>query len=568
MPGFVDDVHMGNGLPFAYLGLVRGGVALRDGLLPAQAPWPGIDAIRAPLAWYDSSSVVIGEDAGWQGFSSSLVQLRVHAVPRREGKPRAAFTYVNGGSGVDRNGLLLQRGSSTGWLRGGALEESRDGTGLLGRSGQHVWFLDLGSQRGRQTWSAVFSQRGAANTTRRVEKPSGLSPFLPPWTGFEEAGHSQSGALAWGWEHEQQRVHATLSRARDRSESYQSQSAAFRDTLFLFSEREGQQNTFELSAERGPAGRTTGVRLELVQAQVERFGDFFNSPFPVDWKQRSVWLAARTQRPLAGAALELQLGAGAQSSAAVRRERVQIAPSAVMRWRRGDGELRLHGGRFVSPVWSDLGPGVQPFVQDSWVGGVSVSKGKSERQWAELGVLTSSTGSRALLQRWPIRELSLRYGWTPEPVRVGDAQLTLALGSRRGSFGVDGSGFVRIRPLGGQTSQPDPAVGARGGVEGGFHAFSGDLGVTLRLEAAWVGERENESLPEYFVRPRPLAGYATYGGTLAITLGDARLAFRAHELEDRLHPQAWSDVSSDFPGTPALGAGRQYRLELAWPFFN
>ncbi|MEQ1832911.1 MAG: hypothetical protein ABL977_07625 [Candidatus Eisenbacteria bacterium] len=566
MPGFVDDVHMGNGLPFAYMGLVSGGVTLRDGLLPAQAPWPGIDAIRAPLAWYDTTAVVVGEDGGWHGFGAALVQLKAVAPLRREGKPRAAFTWANGSSGVDRNGLLLQRGNADGWLRGGALEESRDATALLGRSGQHVWFMDLGRTRGAHTWSVQFSQRGMANTTRRVVDFSDLSPFLPPYAGFEEAGHSQSGGAGWSYDEGTLHARAALKRARDRRESYES--AAFSDTLYLFSEREAQQNTIELEAEAGPPGHTRGVRLELTQAQVERFGDFFNSPEPTDAKQRTVWLATRATRPMLGASLELQLGAGYHSAAAARSSRFQVAPSAVMRWQEGDRTLRLHAGRFVSPVWSDLAFGVAPFVQDSWVGGADVSAGSRARQWVELGGLATSTGGRALLRREPIRELSLRFGWQPEPVRVQDAMVTLAAGVRRGPFGLDGSGFARVRPLGGQTSQPDPAVGARGALETGFRLFSGDLGIQLRLEAGWVGERDNESLPEYFVQPRPLAGYATFGGVLAVTLGDARLAFRAQNLEDEPHPQTWSDPSSDFPGTAAVGSGRQYRLELAWPFFN
>ena len=566
MPGFVDDVHMGNGLPFAYMGVVSGGVTLRDGLMPAQAPWPGIDAIRAPLAWYDTTAVVVGEDAGWQGFGASLVQLKAIAPHRRQGKPRAAFTLANGSSGIDRNGLLLQRGNADGWLRGGALAESRDATALLGRSGQHVWFMDLGTTRGAHTWSANFSQRGMANTTRRVRDINDLSPFLPPWAGFEEAGHSQSGGVGWNFDEGTRHVRAALKRARDRRESYES--AALSDTLFLFSEREAQQNTFELEAEQGAAGHTRGVRLELTQAQVERFGDFFNSPQPTDAKQRTAWLAARATQPLLGASLELQLGAGYTSAPAVHSSRLQVAPSAVMRWGEDTRTLRLYAGRFVSPIWSDLAFGVAPFVQDAWVGGADVSAGTRERQWIELGGLATSTSGRALLQRFPIRELSLRYGWQPEPGRVNDAMATIAAGVRRGPFGLDGSGFARVRPIGGQTSQPDPAVGARGAVEADFRLFSGDLGIQVRLEAGWVGERDNESLPEYFVRPRPIPGYATYGGLLAITLGDARLAFRAQDLEDESHTQVWTDPSSDFPGTPAVGSGRQYRLELAWPFFN
>ena len=564
-PGFADDAHMGNGLPLTYLGLAAGGVTLRDGLLPAQSPWPGVDEIRVPLAWYDSSAVVVGEDAGWQGFSAALVQLRTFATPRREGKPRAAFTFVNGSSGVDRNGLMLQRGTADGWLRGGALAEAREGTGLLGRSGQHLWFLDYGTRRGPHTFSAVFSQRGSAATTRRVFDPFDFSPFLPPWAGFEEAARSESGALSWHWERGGQRLSAALRRSHDHRESYQSPTT---DTLFLFSERDAQQNTFELEAARGRPGRETGLRLELTRAQVERPGDFFNSALPSDAHQRTAWLAARASRPLLGAALELQLGAGYASAAGVAAERWQAAPSAVLRWQWADRALRLHAGRFVTPVWSDLAPDVKAFTQDAWTAGADFRAGVPERQWAELGVLAAVTGQRALLQRWPVRDLSLRYGWRPDPERVTDGQVTLATGLHRGPVGLDASGFARVRPLGGQTSQPDPAVGARAGVEAGFRVFAGDLGVRLRLEAAWVGERDNESLPEYFVRPRPLAGYATYGGSLALTLGDARIVLRAHNLEDEPHPQTWTDPSSEFPGTPAVGSGRQLRLELAWPFFN
>lgn len=153
-------------------------------------------------------------------------------------------------------------------------------------------------------------------------------------------------------------------------------------------------------------------------------------------------------------------------------------------------------------------------------------------------------------------------------MRAQDAMVTLAGGARHGAFALDASGFARVRPRAGFSAQVDPAVGGRAGAEAGFRVFAGDLGVRLRLEAAWVGERENASLPEYFVQPRPLAGYATYGGSLALSLGDALIAFRATNLEDQPHEQAWTDLSSPFPGVPALGSGRQYRMELTWPFFN
>jgi len=83
-----------------------------------------------------------------------------------------------------------------------------------------------------------------------------------------------------------------------------------------------------------------------------------------------------------------------------------------------------------------------------------------------------------------------------------------------------------------------------------------------------VGERENESLPAYFTPPRPLAGYATYAGSAAFTVGDATVVVRAANLEDQPHLQTWTDPSSPFPGVPAVGSARQFRVELSWPFFN
>jgi hypothetical protein len=145
---------------------------------------------------------------------------------------------------------------------------------------------------------------------------------------------------------------------------------------------------------------------------------------------------------------------------------------------------------------------------------------------------------------------------------------TVATGVRRGTWALEASGYSRVRPQGSQPAQVDPAVGARARAETGFRAFQGDLGVLLRVEAAWVGPRENESLPEYFTPPRPLEGYGTYSAGAAMRLGDATLAFRVTNLEDIAHPQSWTDPSSPFPGTPADGSGRQYRFEVSWPFFN
>jgi hypothetical protein len=564
-PGFADDYHMGNSLPLAYLGLVAGGVTLRDGLLPGDAPWPGVDEIQIPLAWYDSATVVVGERAGWKGFSSSLVELRSFAEPPRSGKPRAAFTLVNGSSALDRNGLLLERGDRDDWLRGGALAEARAGTGLLGLRGQHVWFIDMGRRRGEQTFTGTFAQRGAANTTRRDSRFVNLSFFPPPFVGIEEAARGESGALGWSWEHGERKLSATLQRSHDHRESFES---PITDVFTSFSEREAQQNTFELEAARGTPGHSHGLRLELTQAQVERSEDALSQLPAHEAVQKTAWLAARIERPWLRGTLEAQAGAGYASAADLSQQRLQAAPSLVWRAGRGRQRLRIYAERVVTPVWSDLAPGVVPFTQDVWVAGLDVHAGDPAHVWLELGGLGAEIGGHALLTRWPVRDLSLRYGWTPDLVRTEDAMVTVAGGVRHGEFALDASGFARVRPRAQFTAQVDPAVGARAAAELGFRAFTGDLGVKLRFEGAWVGERENASLPEYFVQPRPLAGYATYGASLALTLGDARLVLSGTNLEDVPRPQIWTDLSSPFPGTPAVGSGRQYRFELAWPFFN
>jgi hypothetical protein len=564
-PGFSDDYHMGNSLPFAYLGLVAGGVAVRDGLLPSQSPWPGVDEIQAPMAWYDSAAVVVGEGAGWNGFSSSLVELRSFAAPPRGGKPRAAMTLVSGSSGIDRNGLRLERGDHDDWIRAGALEETRQGTGLLGLRGQHVWFMDIGRIYGRQTFAGSFSQRGAANNTRRDERY--VNPFAPPppWVGIEESAHGESGAAWWSWEHGDRKLTARFERSHDHRESFESPTT---DVITSFAEREAQQNTFALEAARGVPGHMHGLRLEFTRGQVSRSEDAIGPQPARTNEQRTAWLAARFERPWLKGTLEAQAGAGYARAADQSRERLQAAPSLVWRAGQATRRVRLYAERVVTPLWSDLAPGVVPFTQDAWVAGFDLSAGDPARAWLELGGLGADIGGHALLTRWPVRDLSLRYGWTPDDVRSQDAMLTVAGGVHRGGLSLDASGFGRVRPRALFAAQVDPAVGARAAAEAAFRAFSGDLGVKLRLESAWVGERENASLPEYFVQPRPIAGYATSGASLALTLGDARMVLSATNLEDVPHPQIWTDLSSPFPGTPAVGSGRQYRFEVAWPFFN
>ena len=566
-PGAVDDPHLGGGLPSTWLGLVAGAVGSRDALLAPSAPWPGLDEIQAPLAWYDSSRVVIGADAAWRGFGASLVELRTYARPVRTAKPRAAFTVVNGGAGVDRNTILLARGDGAGWLRAGALSEERAAVALLGRRGQHAWFLDAGRVRGPHTLRATYTQRGLAGATRVDDRFVDLiGGVRPPYLGFEEAARGEAGVASWEWARDDRRARVTVRRSHDHRESSES---PFQGVQFVFAEREAQQNTLEAEVSREHAGRVRALRLELTQAQVTRSADFLGTLTPRRWRQRTVWFAARAAQPWAGGTLEAQGGVGLQTAPEHGSERVQFAPSLEWRTRLAASRFRVHAGRQVTPLWSDLAPGVGAFTQDVWSLGAEDAIGDRKTRWLEVSVIGARIGSAAHLERSPIRDVALRDGWRVTGPRGYDAMVTLATGARRGVFALDASGFARVRPRFAFEALTEPAVGARLGAESSFRAFTGDLGVTLRLEGAWIGARECASRPEESLRPIALPGYATFEGSLMLELGDARFGLHAFNLEDVAHPQAWADPSGP-PSvvTPGLGAGRQVRFELAWPFFN
>lgn len=562
-PTAVDEGYLGHGLPVAWLGLVAGSVGVRDALVATQAPWPALAELQAPLAWYDSSRVVVGADAGWRGFGASLLELRSDARPVRTGKPRAAFTFVNGSAGVDRNGLLLARGDGNGWLRAGAVAERREAVAHLGVAGRHLWFLDIGQVRGAGTLRVNYAQRGVAGGTvvdaSEVDFVGGLRP---PYPGFEEAARGEAGSAEWGWARAGQRATVRLRRSHDHRESFESPVLGVQS---VFAEREAQQNGLEFEGAREHEGITTAVRLELTEARVERSPDyFFDGITPRTWAQRTAWLAVRRAQSWANGELEGQLGVGAQRAEGG----LALAPSLEWRGAVAGSRLRLHGGRHLTPVWSDLAPGTAAFTQEVWLLGAEQVWGDHAHRWLELGVIGARIGSPAGLDRTPVRDLALRRGWTRLGKHANDGMVTLALGTRRGVFAIDASGFARVRPRVAFEALTEPAVGARIGAESAFRVFSGDLGVTLRLEGAYVGARECASLPEYSTFPFALPGYSTFGGSLMLDLGDAHFGMRAFNLEDVAHPLAWADPSRAFPGAPATSGGRAFRFELAWPFFN
>src|SRR5262245_36077885 len=572
---------MQNGLPFTWMGHVAGGVGRRDEILPAFWPWPGMEEIAAPGTWYDSLAVVTGENSGWRGFEASFVELRMLSRPTRAPGPRAAFTLVSGSSSQDRAGLYLQRGGARTWFRAGTLNEERSGTGLLESHGQHVWFTEVGVRRGDHLVAGAFSQRGVAGSTRVDFGDVEFFPpprITPPFGALQEDARGEAGSARWLWTKGGRELRATLTRSHDHRESYEP------ITEVLFAEREAQRNAFELEWSRTSGGATDttarnvsatrrlAVRVAGAREEARRSEDFIRGdpdPNPAfQARRQALWLAVSDRRPLLGGELELQLGAGYDDTPSRSDERSQLAPSGTWRLTEGGRRWKLHAGRIVTPVWSDLAPGQQAFMQDIWFAGVSLGAGNVESAWFEASALGTETANRALIVRMPVRDVSIRYGWTQEGVRIQDGQVSLALGARVGPFGADASGYARVRPAGSTFANVDPAQGARGGLETRFKLFTGDLAVRLRGEAAWVGERDTEALPGYSSPPVPLPAYATYSASASFALGDATIHVRGWNLEDQPHQQVWSDPSRGLPGAPGTGSGRQYRVEIAWPFFN
>ena len=84
--------------------------------------------------------------------------------------------------------------------------------------------------------------------------------------------------------------------------------------------------------------------------------------------------------------------------------------------------------------------------------------------------------------------------------------------------------------------QVDPTRGARGEAEWGFSAFQGDLGLTVRADAALVGSRESEALT-----PRRLDSYVTSSVSGIATLGDVMVTMRVSNLENVRHEEPWID---------------------------
>jgi hypothetical protein len=532
-------------MPWTFAGLAAGGFELRDPLAPAALPMPGVAEAQAPLAWYDSAAVVVGEGAAWRGFGAALASGELIVAPPTGRKPRSVWTAVSGSNAIDRNGISVARGDERSWFRGGAVAGRRGGIGDLDLAGDHLWTLGGGVRRGANLVEASFAQRGMGE--RQV-------------FGFGESAKGETGSAAWAWSDGLRDLSLRASRGHDARESF-----GIGGYLSSVSRRDAQTDAVELMGVKRGNGREWAGRIEVTDGLVTRWtGSAANREA---WRERSVWGALRHERPFAGGRIELELGGGHHDAATRSAERWQLAPAASWRLVRGGRSLRLFGERAVAPIWSDLAAGAVAFVQDSWIGGMEAGA-KGAASHAGILVLAGSVGGRASFFRYPIRDLGLYYGYAADPSRygfvLGSAEAATswrALGAEVSGYGITaGSNPGRLRT--------DPATGASSALTGAFRLFAGDLGVKLRAQGAWVGPRYADThVPGYFDDAR-LPGYATFSATAELTLGDATMVFRGDGLEDVRREQSWLDLGAYPEAVLARDSGKTFRFELIWPLFN
>ncbi|HTR96722.1 MAG TPA: hypothetical protein VMH61_02375, partial [Candidatus Acidoferrales bacterium] len=354
-PGWSPDADLAGGMPWTFAGLTNGAWDLSDPLAPAILPFPGMPEAQAPLAWYDSASVVVGQGAGWRGFGAGLVEAQGFVRPPGGRKPRAVLTVVNGSSSIDRNGIFLTRGDDRTWVRGGAVGDKRGSIGDLDIAGDHLWEIAGGTRRGSSALDFGFSQRGLGESQR---------------AGVGESGSGQSGDLGWTWSKSGDSLSARFSRGFDGRNLF----AIGNDTPPL--RREASEDDWDFAGRHRDGARVLELHFTLRDARVRRrIENPLTPPTLNDWSDRSWWLASRLTSPFAGGALDLELGGGFDRAPALVQQRRQLAPSA--QWTKGPESLRLRLflERTVDPVWSDLDALTKPFMQDTWTSGAELRHG-------------------------------------------------------------------------------------------------------------------------------------------------------------------------------------------------
>lgn len=524
--GGVPGGGLATGFPRALAGLAVGGWGFEDPDRPTLGrPWPGLLGVAPALSFYDTLAFAGAAGPAGGDWARALARGMSASQPRAAGpRTRAVFGLRSGDPEVDEATLVVAR-RAAGWNAGvEMLSGTRGPSGALGRAGRHLWGASASARLGAHRLALAGSQRGAASALA---------------SGEGQAGHAGSGAAAWRWEGAARWAGARLERAYTAHESYSG--------FFATSRRDADRLGAVLEGgARGAAGQLA-ARVEVARERVRRDVD------PAfERRATATWAGLAATRPLGEGMLELEGGGGWHE----RLDAAVFAPAARYRFAAGPARGGVGLERLVRPLWSDLAPGVEPFLQDTWALGMEAawerpgSARLAARSWF------GRTRDRAVVARLPLEDLWLRLGVARDPERWDFALLVVGGAWRAGALAAGAEGFALARDRGALQPAVDPGAGFRAHAEWGVALFQRDLDVRLRAEAAGVGSRESEGAV-----PRRLAGYVTWGAAAALTLADVTLTLRARNLEDRVREQPWIDLVT---GREALGPARTVESTLVW----
>jgi hypothetical protein len=519
-PGSLPQGWLATGMPLTVAGHVVGGLRARDDERSApRGPWPGLVSDAHPLGWADSLAVRCEPVGGPDGGLALARTTREWPGGRRA---RALFGYVSGDGGVEETSLLAERGDELHALRVELESSARGPAGSLGLAGRHAWGLAARTARGAHRFDASYAQRGAADELARLA--------------ISEAGAGEAGHLRWRWEGGDRHASLRLERAYDARSSF--------GAALVRSRRDASTAGATLEAGRAGSRGTLDATLAWTTARVRRDVDA-----RADRRDDALWAELRATRPARDGGLAAALGVAHASAAGG----WELVPSVAYRFGAVGTRGRLSLARVVTPVWSDLASGQRAFLQRTWAGGWDVALGEGAGQ-ARLGFVGGITHDRALVARLPLADWWLRQGVRREYGRTPFALTTLSARWDGRVLVADAEGFALA--LADRGSRADPSHGGRAAVGLKRALFTGDLQVDVRAEVEALAARAIEG-----GGGRTVPAVATLGGTLALRIADATLAFRLRNLEDRVRQEPWIDPAT---GAPALGLGRELRFALTW----
>jgi hypothetical protein len=528
-PGWNPDLPLGAAPPWSYAGLVIGAWQLDEPLAP-QLPFPGVLQTQAVPSWFDTLSMGAGDPAR-DGFDAGLARAsvsRTRPAPGDKTSPKtvADLLAAGGSAAYEHNALWLRRGDQATWIEAGALDWRSGGFGALEPAGRHLFGGTVGWTRGRHHLEGAFNQRGSAGALASGEQQTGTGA-----SGFGTYSYEIGGGRA----------------AVSGGEAYTHHEST--DENFFNSRRDARAGWASASwSDSNWAVHALG-RTQRVARVVDVFGE-------TRWSSPEVWGGAEATRTRGAFRLRAGVAGGHDNATG----QTVFTATATVTYRKKGVLANLWAGRYAAPVWSDLAEGQAPFLQRTWSGGADLAflhpQGWSARAAWQMG----RTTERAIATRLPLEDLWLRAGLRADPAGYDFGLATGGVGWTNHHFAAGAEGFALIHQRSAAQANVDPLHGGTAYGEGSFRVFAGDLEVKLRAEVDATGARESD---EAF--PVTLPGYVTTGVTAIGQLSDATVTFRVMNLEDERHEEVWIDSST---GLPAVGTGREFRLSLAWRFFN